>query len=326
MQTLIVELAVGYDKQLTKYANDMPTPFPYTLTAPNLIVLDLTFSDSSDLIFPTICPRSLRKIYIELENQPFSWDMFRVGVEAEAIVFDNLVNLSISGMVQDPDADNAMANDLDMRFPKLERLVLTNSYLARNEADAMMAHGLKRFQHEGSIIAASQLCKQPFGNLDELYLCWEKKKYFDEADSFVPLANEIFNKTKGIEYVQCEIRMPNFSRNMDGVDWPYLTHLSLGFTMTFKALFKMLPKVPNLVQLDMIIGGYDRNELTKTIRLLTNIKKHYPTPSLSKIKKLLLADERAALRRKSYFQPQFRKALENLKWYWPQLKDIGYFD
>ncbi|KAJ2269712.1 hypothetical protein J3F81_004206, partial [Coemansia sp. RSA 371] len=114
--------------------------------------------------------------------------------------------------------------------------------------------------------------------------------------------------------------------SMDGVDWPYLTHLSLGFTMTFKALFKMLPKVPNLVQLDMIIGGYDRNELTKTIRLLTNIKKHYPTPSLSKIKKLLLADERAALRRKSYFQPQFRKALENLKWYWPQLKDIGYFD
>ncbi|KAJ2501179.1 hypothetical protein GGH96_002099 [Coemansia sp. RSA 1972] len=322
-QKLIAELAVGYDKQLTKFASSMPATFPYTLLAPNLVELDLRFWASLDIIFPTISPRSLRKISIALDKHPFSWDMFHVGNVSEAIVFDNLVDLSISGMARDLDDGNAViAHGLDLVFPKLERLSLSNISITRKDAQAMMAHGLRRLRCKGSIITASQLCKHPLGNLDNLYLSWVEEPYPEEADDFILLANEIFNKTEGIGHVQLEIRYANFAGSMDGVDWPYLTHLSLSFTMPFKALFDILPNVPNLVQLDMIIGSYDEHVLDETTELLINIKKHYSTPSSSKIKTLRLADERAVSRQESFFQPQFRKALENLKWYWPQLKDI----
>ncbi|KAJ1761196.1 hypothetical protein LPJ54_006006, partial [Coemansia sp. RSA 1824] len=126
-QKLIVELVVGYDKQLTKYVNDMPTAFPYTLTAPKLVELDLTFYCVSEYDLPTICPRSPRKIRIDLDQIPFSWDMFRVGNVSETIVFDNLVDLSITDVYEDSDAGNmAIANNLDLEFPKLERLHTNN--------------------------------------------------------------------------------------------------------------------------------------------------------------------------------------------------------
>ncbi|KAJ2291368.1 hypothetical protein IW139_004681, partial [Coemansia sp. RSA 353] len=93
MQKLILDLAVGYDTQLTKFVCSMPARFPYTLTAPNIIELDLRLYHFLEPNFPTISPRSLRKMNLVLENQLFSWDMFRVGNESEAIIFDNLVDL-----------------------------------------------------------------------------------------------------------------------------------------------------------------------------------------------------------------------------------------
>ncbi|KAJ2285526.1 hypothetical protein IW141_005753, partial [Coemansia sp. RSA 355] len=106
-QQLNVELAVGYDKQLTKFDCAMPATYPYTLTAPNLVELDL-----------------------------------------------------------------------------LERLHLKNISLTKKDAKAMVGRWLKRLNYEGSIIAASQLCKQPLGNLDELYLSWLGGRYPDETDDF----------------------------------------------------------------------------------------------------------------------------------------------
>ncbi|KAJ2474986.1 hypothetical protein IWW56_005625 [Coemansia sp. RSA 2131] len=214
------------------------------------------------------------------------------------------------------------ANDLDLVFPKLERLYLENISLTKKDAEAIMGHGLKRFSYVGSIIAASQLYKQPLGNLDELYLSWLGGRYPDEADDFVLLANEVFNKMDGIEYVCCEIYTPNYARSMVGIDWLYLTHLSMSFTMSFKDLFNMLPKVPNLVYLDMNIGYCSNDEFAEDTELLTNIKKHYPELSSSKITTLHIAVEHDALCEQSSCQKSLNEAIENLKWYWPQLKDI----
>ncbi|KAJ2147666.1 hypothetical protein IW142_001544, partial [Coemansia sp. RSA 564] len=289
-QQLNVELAVGYDKQLTKFDCAMPATYPYTLTAPNLVELDLLFSSSSHQNLPAIFPQSLQRINISLDKVLFSWDMFCIGNESKATVFDNLVNLSISSAVQFSGPDNLMnANDLDLVFPSLERLHLKNISLTKKDAKAMVGRWLKRLNYEGSIIAASQLCKQPLGNLDELYLSWLGGRYPDETDDFVSLTNEIFNKTDGIEQVHCDIYTPNYARCMVGIDWPYLTHLSMSFIMPFKELLRMLPKVPNLVCLDMTIGYCSNSEFAETIELLTNIKQHYPEPSSSKITTLSIA-------------------------------------
>ncbi|KAJ2531977.1 hypothetical protein IWW43_003444 [Coemansia sp. RSA 1935] len=322
-QKLIVELVVGYDKQLTKYVNDMPTAFPYTLTAPKLVELDLTFYCVSEYDLPTICPRSPRKIRIDLDQIPFSWDMFRVGNVSETIVFDNLVDLSITDVYEDSDAGNmTIANNLDLEFPKLERLHTNNSSLTRKVAQAMMSHGLKWLHCEGSIISASQLCKQPLGTLDTLILVWVGEVYSEEFDDFVPLTNEIFNKTSGIEFVRCEISKINISEIMDRVDWPYLTHLMLGFNIPFNVLLDMLPKVPNLVHLEIDICGCDKNVLDETTELLTNIKEHYPIPSSSKIETLCLNISHSIMRWKFCNKMSFGGVFENLKWYLPQLKTI----
>ncbi|KAJ2546873.1 hypothetical protein IWW35_004849 [Coemansia sp. RSA 1878] len=322
-QQLNVELAVGYDKQLTKFDCAMPATYPYTLTAPNLVELDLLFSSSSHQNLPTIFPQSLQRINISLDKVLFSWDMFCIGNESKATVFDNLVNLSISSAVQFSGPDNLMnANDLDLVFPSLERLHLKNISLTKKDAKAMVGRWLKRLNYEGSIIAASQLCKQPLGNLDELYLSWLGGRYPDETDDFVSLTNEIFNKTDGIEQVHCDIYTPNYARCMIGIDWPYLTHLSMSFIMPFKELLRMLPKVPNLVCLDMTIGYCSNSEFAETIELLTNIKQHYPEPSSSKITTLSIAVDHDEVCEQSSCQKSFNKAIENLKWYWPQLKDI----
>ncbi|KAJ2526230.1 hypothetical protein IWW43_006459 [Coemansia sp. RSA 1935] len=214
------------------------------------------------------------------------------------------------------------ANDLDLVFPSLERLHLKNISLTKKDAKAMVGRWLKRLNYEGSIIAASQLCKQPLGNLDELYLSWLGGRYPDETDDFVSLTNEIFNKTDGIEQVHCDIYTPNYARCMVGIDWPYLTHLSMSFIMPFKELLRMLPKVPNLVCLDMTIGYCSNSEFAETIELLTNIKQHYPEPSSSKITTLSIAVDHDEVCEQSSCQKSFNKAIENLKWYWPQLKDI----
>ncbi|KAJ2566574.1 hypothetical protein GGH12_000728 [Coemansia sp. RSA 1822] len=411
-QKLIVDLAVGYDKQLTKFVCDMPVTVPYTLLAPNLVELDLRFIHSWTLKFPTIYPRSLRKIDIVFEDVSIDWDVFHVDKESKAIVFDNLtdlsikgdayilelrnvtnandldlkfpnlerlfllvmgdsdeeesnfsdeeavtdsggsdwesvsswdvfcadmkseaiefnslVDLSITGVVQVSGANNVMnANDLDLVFPKLERLYLENISLTGKDAEAIMGHGLKRFSYVGSIIAASHLCKQPLRNLDTLILVWVEKQYSEEADDFVTLTNEIFNKTDGIEHVHCEIRSAYYDWSMVGIDWPYLTHLSLGFMISFKELFDMLPKVPNLVFLNVDITKCIDHEFAEATELLTNIKKHYPAPSSSKIKTLRLVDENISLRSNSCCKHTFGGVIENLKWYWPQLRKIDLQD
>ncbi|KAJ2249115.1 hypothetical protein GGH97_001463, partial [Coemansia sp. RSA 475] len=200
-QKLIVELAIEYDNQLTKFVCKMPATYPYTLTAPNLVELDLGLSCDIDYNLPTIFPQSLQRINLSLDDVQFSWDMFRIGKESKAIVFDSLVDLSITDTIQDLDAGNVMhANDFDLAFPKLERLHLENTSLTRKDAQAMMGHGLKRFSYVGSIITASQLCKQPLRTLDTLNLVWVEEEYPEETDDFIPLANEIFNKTDGIEH------------------------------------------------------------------------------------------------------------------------------
>ncbi|KAJ1857383.1 hypothetical protein GGH12_002871 [Coemansia sp. RSA 1822] len=326
-QKLIVELVVGYDKQLTKYANDMPTAFPYTLTAPKLVELDLIFyCDSSYQNLPTIRPRSLRKITIDLDQIPFSWDMFRVGNVSEAIVFNNLVDLSITDVHEDSNADSmAIENNLDLEFPKLERLHTKTCTLTRKTIQAMMSHGLKWLHCEGSFIDASQLCKQPLGSLHTLILDWVGELYPEETDDdFVSLSNEIFNKTDGIEHVQFEISSVNIAISMDGIDWPYLTHLSLSFMIPFKELFDMLPKVPNLVQLDMAVYDCDDDVFDETIELLTNIKNHYPIPSSSKIKTMCLTISHSIMRRGPCNKNSFGGVFENLKWYLPQLKNIDF--
>ncbi|KAJ2544963.1 hypothetical protein GGF49_000873 [Coemansia sp. RSA 1853] len=91
LQKLIVELAVGYDKKLTKFVCEIPPMFPYTLSAPNVVELGLRVLSSSHQNLPTICPRSLRKINLVVERQPFSWDMFRIDTESKTIAFDNLL-------------------------------------------------------------------------------------------------------------------------------------------------------------------------------------------------------------------------------------------
>ncbi|KAJ2123709.1 hypothetical protein IW147_002302 [Coemansia sp. RSA 720] len=238
-----------------------------------------------------------------------------------------LVDLSITGVVQVSGANNVMnANDLDLVFPKLERLYLENISLTGKDAQAIMGHGLKRFSYVGSIVAASQLCKQPLRNLDTLILVWVEKQYSEEADDFVTLTNEIFNKTDGIEHVHCEIRSAYYDWSMVGIDWPYLTHLSLGFMISFKELFDMLPKVPNLVFLNVDITKCIDHEFAEATELLTNIKKHYPAPSSSKIKTLRLVDENISLRSNSCCKHTFGGVIENLKWYWPQLRKIDLQD
>ncbi|KAJ1803281.1 hypothetical protein LPJ77_005327, partial [Coemansia sp. RSA 2523] len=148
-QKLIVELAIEYDNQLTKFVCKMPATYPYTLTAPNLVELDLGLSCDIDYNLPTIFPQSLQRINLSLDDVQFSWDMFRIGKESKAIVFDSLVDLSITDTIQDLDAGNVMhANDFDLAFPKLERLHLENTSLTRKDAQAMMGHGLKRFSYE----------------------------------------------------------------------------------------------------------------------------------------------------------------------------------
>ncbi|KAJ2443137.1 hypothetical protein IWW46_002673, partial [Coemansia sp. RSA 2440] len=322
-QKLIVELAIEYDNQLTKFVCKMPATYPYTLTAPNIVELDLGLSCDIDYNLPTIFPQSLQRINLSLDDVQFSWDMFRIGKESKAIVFDSLVDLSITDTIQDLDAGNVMhANDFDLAFPKLERLHLENTSLTRKDAQAMMGHGLKRFSYVGSIITASQLCKQPLRTLDTLNLVWVEEEYPEETDDFIPLANEIFNKTDGIEHVRCEIRAADYDRDMVGIDWPYLTHLSMDFIMPFKELLRMLPKVPNLVCLDMTIGYCSNSEFAETIELLTNIKQHYPEPSSSKITTLSIAVDHDEVCEQSSCQKSFNKAIENLKWYWPQLKNI----
>ncbi|KAJ2123710.1 hypothetical protein IW147_002303 [Coemansia sp. RSA 720] len=324
-QKLIVDLAVGYDKQLTKFVCDMPVTVPYTLLAPNLVELDLRFIHSWTLKFPTIYPRSLRKIDIVFEDVSIDWDVFHVDKESKAIVFDNLTDLSIKGDAYILELRNVTnANDLDLKFPNLERLFLSTCNLTRKDAQAIMSHKLNWLHFEGSFIAASQLCKQPLGNLDKLFLVWLGVHHPEEADDFISLANEIFNKTNDIGYVHCEICSADGVRNTDGVDWPYLTHLSLAFMMPFKDLFNMLPKVPNLVHLDILINNCSDNELTEATELLTNIKEHYPTPSSSKIKTLRLIDENSALHSYSRCKQTFGGVIENLKWYWPQLRDIKF--
>ncbi|KAJ1782221.1 hypothetical protein LPJ67_005177, partial [Coemansia sp. RSA 1938] len=241
MQKMIVELAVGYDKQLTKF--------------------------------------------------PFNWDVFRVDKKSKTIAFDNLVYLSLTGTIQDSDAGNEITNNLNLSFPKLERLFLENISLTTNEAQAMIGHRLKWLYCEGSIIAASQLCKQPLRDLDTLFLIWVEEEYPDEVDDFVFLANEIFNKTDDIKYVHCEIRAANFDDSMLGIYWPYLTHLSLGFTILFEDLFEIVQNVPNLLELNMVIDYHDVNVITEATEFLTNIKKHYPTPSSSKIETLRIVIE-----------------------------------
>ncbi|KAJ2499098.1 hypothetical protein GGH96_003758 [Coemansia sp. RSA 1972] len=247
-QRLNVELAVGYDKQLTIFDCAMPATFPYTLTAPNLIDLDLGLSCAIDYNLPTICPQLLRKIDIHFYDVSFDWDVFHVDKESEVIVFNNLVYLSITGNSVHPRIRNVpITNDLDLVFPNLEQLHLKNISLSNKDAEALVGRWLKQLRFQGSIIAASQLCKQPLGNLDELNLSWLGGQYPQEADDFVSLANEIFNKTDGIENVHCELYTPNFARKMVGIDWPYLTHLSMSFIMPFKELFAILQNVPSLV-------------------------------------------------------------------------------
>ncbi|KAJ2721240.1 hypothetical protein H4S00_003023 [Coemansia sp. D1744] len=323
MQKLILDLAVGYDKQLSKFVCSMPVRFPYTLTAPNLIELDLTLGFSLDQNLPTICPGLLRKINLVLNRQLFSWDMFRIGNEPKPIVFNNLVDLSVTYVVQNEIADDMLnANNIELVFPSLERLYLENCMLARKNAQAMMSHGLKELHIEGSIVAASQLCEQPLRNLDRLDVIWVERHYCEEAANFVTLANDIFNKTDGIEHVYCKMRSMRYTERMNDVDWPYLTHLSLNFMIPFKELFVMLPKVPNLVCLDMNIGHWGESKITEAIELLTNIKEHYPTPSSSKIKTLHLVDNYAVMHQELYRELSFVRAIENLKWYWPQLNNI----
>ncbi|KAJ2275616.1 hypothetical protein EV176_002647 [Coemansia sp. RSA 451] len=326
-QKLIVELAIEYDNQLTKFVCKMPATYPYTLTAPNLVELDLGLSCDIDYNLPTIFPQSLQRINLSLDDVQFSWDMFRIGKESKAIVFDSLVDLSITDTIQDLDAGNVMhANDFDLAFPKLERLHLENTSLTRKDAQAMMGHGLKRFSYVGSIITASQLCKQPLRTLDTLNLVWVEEEYPEETDDFIPLANEIFNKTDGIEHVRCEIRAADYYWSMVGIDWPYLTHLSLNFAIPFKKLFDMLPKVPNLVFLNMVICYRNANEINEVTEFLTSIQERYPEPSSSKIETLYLTGK--FNQPCSYLCRQLLsgRAVENLKWYWPQLKDIKFQD
>ncbi|KAJ2123711.1 hypothetical protein IW147_002304 [Coemansia sp. RSA 720] len=324
LQKLIVELAVGYDKKLTKFVCEIPPMFPYTLSAPNLVELDLKILSSSHQNLPTICPRSLRKINLVVERQPFSWDMFRIDTESKTIAFDNLVGLSILGTIQYPSIDDAVtANNPVLRFPKLERLYLSDCNLTKKDAQAIVGHRLKQLHFGGSFIVASELCKQPLRNLDKLVLVWEESCYPEEAEDFVSMANKIFNKTDGIEYVHCKI-YSGYTEIMNDIDWPYLTHLSLGFSMPFNVLFEMHSKVPNLVHLDILIANCSDNELIETTELLTNIKKYYPMPSSSKIETLYLAvyhDEECL---ESCCPMLFGGAIENLKWYWPQLKDIEF--
>ncbi|KAJ2710906.1 hypothetical protein H4S00_006219, partial [Coemansia sp. D1744] len=323
MQKLILDLAVGYEKQLSKFVCDMPVTYSYTLTAPNLIELDLKLYRCLYQNLPTICPGSLQKINLVLDNMPFSWDMFRIGNEPKPIVFDNLEVLSIRGKYQGRFIDHAITTvDIDIEFPKLERLYLTNSRLTRKEAQIILGHGLKHLHFEGSIIAASQLCEQPLGSLDRLDLVWRQDMYLNEPGNFVTFANRIFNNTDGIEHVHCHISAGYYTWNTDDVDWPYLTHLSLNFMIPFDELLDMLQKVPNLVYLDMAITGWIDNEYAETTELFASIKKHYPEPSSSKIKTLHLVDQRTIQRREAYCQLPFVGAIENLKWYWPQLKTI----
>ncbi|KAJ2499983.1 hypothetical protein GGH96_003094 [Coemansia sp. RSA 1972] len=324
MQKMIAELAVGYDKQLTEFNCEMPAIFPYTLLAPNLVDLDLRLYTSSNPNLPAICPRSLRKIKLIIDTHLFSWDMFCADMESEAIVFDNLEELSIIDAVQNGVEGDMIANNLNLEFPKLEKLYLANICLTGKDVQAIMGHELQQFHYEGSIIAASNMCKQPLGNLDKLYLQWERELYLDEADNFVPLTNEIFNKMNGIGYVHYEISSVDFAESVDGIDWPYLTHLSLTFMMPFNKLFGMVSNVPNLVYLDMNVGGYYRNELVEATKFLTDIKEHYPEPSSSKIETLCLAGQHGPSCSFPCCQQPFRKAIENLKWYWPQLKDIEF--
>ncbi|KAJ2500360.1 hypothetical protein GGH96_002776 [Coemansia sp. RSA 1972] len=201
-QKLIVALAVGYKQQLAEFACAMPATIPYTLSAPNLRDLYLDICNTPDPNLPNICPTSLEKINLVLDHELFSWDMFCADIKAEAIVFDNLVDLSITDMVQNGIADDEIiANDSGLVFPKLKRLYLKNIFLSANNAQAIMGRNLKRFTYVGSIVAASQLYSQPYVKLNELYMIWLGDLYYEEVEDFILLANEIFNKTNSIACV-----------------------------------------------------------------------------------------------------------------------------
>ncbi|PIA13628.1 hypothetical protein COEREDRAFT_83335 [Coemansia reversa NRRL 1564] len=294
--TLLTHRFVG---QLTKLKYSGMAHIPTSsLVECRVADLQLSINIDDDRTQPSILvyPKTLCKLSLQIDKCNTRWNFFSQSsdVSNKNNVFDNLTTLRLAGdkfkycWTDEAYLRSESVKLPQLEFPKLNYLIIDHTSLNSAERQSLLRAPLKQINYHGLLKDLLVLCRQDISGLDELSLKLSFKKDRGPDASFIGSINELFKNIGNIKVVHWEIDSNIFCFDINRINWPHLTHLTIRTAIRIDMLFKIIDAVPNLNHLSLHLFTATENAMEKDAVFLDNLKQDYPVPSASKIKTLTL--------------------------------------
>ncbi|KAJ1830392.1 hypothetical protein IWW55_000575 [Coemansia sp. RSA 2706] len=307
------ELINYYGKQLVSLKLFCAERISGPIALPRLERLSIMFHPINRPLSFTVDPHSLNSIDIIATNLDFFWRAFTRDPDG-ALRFPNLKTLSFNY----PDISRRGHEERNYEappsvlFPKLERLVIRGYDENIRDFKLFVCPSLTSIEICGRWATVLELCKQLTVPLDLLQLTIDPMSRARIVDCIEDM-NTLFQSIRNIKVVDCLIDL-DLQIDLSILYWPNLTHLVLRVDNNLANVLNVLPRIPDLVYLEIEFVSYDAVEIAETIDTLNHLKRTGFPPVESNVKSLHIV----------YFSDshmeEFVHAAQNLRCSLPNLK------
>ncbi|PIA14837.1 hypothetical protein COEREDRAFT_82447, partial [Coemansia reversa NRRL 1564] len=280
-----IECLVGqYSRQLRIFNYNGPIFFDNCPTFTCLSDLTICTEDFEGRRLPSLCAETLRRVNIYIEVNTFKWEMLSVDSSSDTVAFKALESLRITSVYENPEEHiqqhlySTKLQHKKLTFPLLKNLFLNRVLLRKEEIQSLMQSPLKTLYFCGCTLQALEICKQNLSSLDNITL---KIDNDSSTNVFTNNMNTILTRTHGISIVSCIISTLPIDNDLSNVFWPNLTHLELHSESDFGNIITAIPRMPDLVDMKLLLFSMSSRQLKIAIEFLENFKQYHSKPSLS---------------------------------------------
>ncbi|KAJ2326508.1 hypothetical protein IWW51_002237, partial [Coemansia sp. RSA 2702] len=211
-------------------------------------------------------------------------------------------------------------------FPALRSLDISEFIIEPPLVKCLQASPLESLSYTHGCAYSIKNLIPLIAKLKRLKLSLEFNVGSSSGDDYIRTLNDVFQQTQDLEIAVCTVWDDSKLVNFRIVDWPFLTHLWIQAVFEFDDFLVALPKMTSLVNLSILIAGFNEGYSARAVAALKKHKRGYPDRFASKVEKLRLEHEIEL----SGFEmdelplrPFYKKNLKLIKWYMPNVKWVA---
>ncbi|KAJ2305854.1 hypothetical protein IWW55_001724 [Coemansia sp. RSA 2706] len=272
-------------------------------------------------------PRLIRSIKLFTDDIDFDWRFFQLGKSSKVVVFESLESVNAScNAYERPRQALYDGQHVKLKFPALRSLDISEFIIEPPLVKCLQASPLESLSYTHGCAYSIKNLIPLIAKLKRLKLSLEFNVGSSSGDDYIRTLNDVFQQTQDLEIAVCTVWDDSKLVNFRIVDWPFLTHLWIQAVFEFDDFLVALPKMTSLVNLSILIAGFNEGYSARAVAALKKHKRGYPDRFASKVEKLRLEHEIEL----SGFEmdelplrPFYKKNLKLIKWYMPNVKWVA---